>query len=304
MNWREEEQEHRNKLKQTFPISANKPRVKGYEKSPHRSRMTSHLMSTSFRYKNTTIATLLKAMLERGQAPRAISEILRFGIEVVENYLVNSEESYRFNTESEAIDFLQANGINPGQSEKNAKRIINSIITENTLFERSFQRVNVPMVQSSNINNYVSQEDVNKAMSILNEKLQESPHFDRSIVSQDNKVEAPPTQRTTVDMSHLVLKADGSTFKVKQDRSKTGRRSVCIICSKCKRNPSYVLLDFEPNEGQPILADCCKNCEGITPHFIVSSANAKNGFVPSVTPTTVPVDEMKRILQAPPESTE
>jgi len=246
-------------------------------------------------------------MLEHGQSPRAISEVLRFGIEVVEDYLINTDESYRFNVESEALDFLRAHNLDPTTSGKNAKRITNSIITESSLFERGFQQVNQPTAQTAReASSHINQEDIDKAMSIFNEKMQAVPYHNPSIVSPENKViiEHSPVQQTTVDMLHLVLKADGSTFKVKQDKSKTGRKSVMILCSKCKRNPSYVLLDFEPNEGQPVLADCCKNCEGITPHFIVSSINAKNGFVPSVTPTTVPVDEMKRILQAPPESTE
>ena len=321
MNWKEEEKEHKNKLRATFPMSSNKPRIKGYEKSPHRSRMTSHLMSTSFRYKNTTVATLLKCMLEHGQSPRAISEVLRFGIEVVEDYLINTDESYRFNVESEALDFLRAHNLDPTTSGKNAKRITNSIITESSLFERGFQQVNQPTAQTAReASSHINQEDIDKAMSIFNEKIQAVPYHNPSIVSPNNKadvsdrVEATHSnqiqqaqvqqvQQVSVDLSsHLVLKADGSTFKVKQDRSKTGRKSVCIVCSKCKRNPSYVLLDFEPNEGQPVLADCCKNCEGVTPHFIVSSISAKNGFEPPTAPTAVSPDEMKRILQANPRT--
>uniref|UniRef100_A0A6M3LMH8 Uncharacterized protein n=1 Tax=viral metagenome TaxID=1070528 RepID=A0A6M3LMH8_9ZZZZ len=261
---------------------------------------------TSTRYKPSTVATITQYLIQSGELPRSISDVIKLSLECFAEMIVASNPKHLFSDETSAIQYLQIHRlINKGTSGVNLNRVHNNLSME-SLCETQNETV-------------VSQSDVNEAMRILNEKLQATPHFDHSIVSPNNKadvsdrVEATHSnqiqqaqvqqvQQVSVDLSsHLVLKADGSTFKVKQDRSKTGRKSVCIVCSKCKRNPSYVLLDFEPNEGQPVLADCCKNCEGVTPHFIVSSISAKNGFEPPTAPTAVPPDEMKRILQAKPE---
>ena len=134
--WNREEKEHRSKLRSVHPMSTRRPgwnknAHQRCEKSPHPSRMTSHLLATTFRYKITTVAVLLKFFREGGENPSNISQVLRLGLESMEDMIVASNPQYSFTSEHEAFQFLQSSGLMEDVSPSNRKRLVNVLALEN-----------------------------------------------------------------------------------------------------------------------------------------------------------------------------
>lgn len=281
--WKEEEQQHKDTQRSVFPMSQHKPRsVKQhgkqygtYEKSPHRSRMTSKLMSTTFKYRNTSVATILQFMLENGQQPISVSQILRFSLEGMENMILENQPELAITSETEAIQLLERHGLSPGKDNPtNQKRINNNLILESAL--------NRPLgSKEATSTNIVSPEQIAEAQAELRKRTEPQVQFDSALVSENNRgvpegwpiadnAPSPPT-----DMSLTVLCVDGISKQVKTNRQE--REEKMIVCTECGK-PSNVLLDFETSEGMLFPSDTCPQCEGQTSHVILSGKMAREGF--------------------------
>ena len=307
--WRLEEKQHKERQRSVYPMSSKRARRRSqsklsnipenpqWEKSPRRAFMTSQLMSTTFKYRNTTAATVLRFMLSHGERPISMSQILRFGLEGMENMILDSAPEFAVTSESEALQWLEKHGLSPGNdSRANLNRIANNLRLENSLGQsQSMNPSTSPGLDSDFI---LDPKEVALAQELLKKANRPQVYFNPTTVAKVNaesksesEFESAPAPALTpapeppapeppaqIELKQTVLREDGITFEVKQDKAKARRVETMILCIECKKNPSHVLLDFEPIEGQPIIADCCPNCDGVTTHFIVTKQMALNGF--------------------------
>jgi len=78
---------------------------------------------TSIRYRPTSLATIAKYFRAQGLGTRSVGETLRLAYESFEQMIVNYDQQYRFNTEHDALHYLQACGINVNLAEKNKENL-------------------------------------------------------------------------------------------------------------------------------------------------------------------------------------
>jgi len=318
--WNQEEMEHREMQRATFPMSGNRvrrgprDRKRDYVKSPNRAYMTSKLMSTTFKYKNTTVATILKYMLLNNERATNVSQILRFALEGMESMILNSEPSCEISSEHEATQFLNSNGIFTNSSKANQKRIVNNLTLE-SVFDRP---IGVRSYQAQSINeSRVPQEEINQAMKELSKIEGPQVYFDESTVSNMNKAKIsidvdksnetgipdgwpkPSELKSNISApkQFRLLNKDGTTKWISSNNRH--REQVMIVCMECSK-PSSVLLNFELiSEQIHVIANCCPTHEPeITDHRIVTPKEMQEGInILEERDGEYSNSEMKRILQ-------
>lgn len=112
---------------------------------------------TTLRYKPSTLALIAKFMMSHRVIPKTIAEVAKQAFTDYATMILDAEPDLAFKDESEAIEFLEWNRLLPS-SERN-KRAIHSHLSMESL--RATQGDSVP--------SGVSQEEVNRALAMLNE---------------------------------------------------------------------------------------------------------------------------------------
>jgi len=299
-DWQEDERIRIELAKQVFGQKANN---------------TSQLMSTSFRYKNTTVATIIRFMNVQNERPTNISQVLRYGLEGFEDLLLTQHPELGVSEEHEAVQVLAQAGIDTAGSKINKKRQYGNLAFEsytgNSRQPSGFQPCFQPSFQPTS---GIDPAYLAEAERMLKEKSRPQVHlpdncqeminaqfnersgqvpFDDGLPSNLPRSTVPKAEPAST--TKLVLKADGTTKEVNKDRSKQGRKEVFIICRVCNKH-SVVLLDFEP-ESNFLDSDSCPICEGITPHQI-PEGDLSEEF--EISPFKMPVKELRTRLMAGP----
>jgi len=274
--WQLEKQSRKETINRVFSTNPGKNR-KGQPKGTNPSRQTSSLMSTTFRYRNKTLATIVQFMQQQGESPTSISQILRYGLEGFETLILDKYPEFTVQSEAHAKQVLSIAGINTTNTRLNKLRQNTNLTIE------SFEQ-NTPSQTLSQPNL------VDQAMAEFNKQPMTSQQSIESI-RQNYSQPMPgmesvtkPTPNTRPRLT--VVKRNGISKQVLRDGSKEPRQQALIVCLDCLK-PSYVLLDFIPT-SETIDADCCPNCDGVTKHQIAENPNS------GLSPMEIPINKFRQ----------
>jgi hypothetical protein len=288
--WMEEERRRQELGKQLFAAQGG--------------NITSKLMSTTFKYKNTSVATIAQFMVSLGEKPENVSQVLRFSLEAIETMILDQHREFMVTTESEAIEVLGNLGINSSRTRLNKKRIFNNLSFE------SLGHVSEPLVQLSSL------KDVNRSPDFIAAYRE----FEKSKVQQGkidlesyNNANTPDpivntgftpqnTEPKNIEPGILVLKESGEYKVIKRSSVRNKGKEEGLVCLKCiefnktqlpKRSlkATRAILDFEPKSE--IVLCICVSCEELTPHQIVRG-NGQDIAVMSLS-----ADEFRKQMLAP-----
>ena len=284
--WELEEQEHARQFHQTFRNQQSK---------------TSKLLSTTFRYQTKDVATIAQFMVEQGERPVNLSQVLRYALEMFEGLVVKDFPQLKVSSESQGVQVLESLGINTATTKINKRRQINNMSLESYI-QNSPQADQERYAPKQSKDFYVDPAILAEAERRMNGPQVSIPENAGELIEADqekytteyglNGLPISKSKPASIPIKKRLLSEDGTSKEV--SKNKKGYKEIFIICQVCNSH-SPVLLKFNPKDDF-IDSDTCPVCDGITPHQIPVGDLSKQF---ELSPMNVPINEFRKQMLNP-----